>query len=111
MKEPIIVQENIKSKLQLENKFDFIANITIGLDDGGDFYLTFDFLNLTSEDFKTLVELCKLPRSLSIKSDIIEKEKYNITHIVVTKFFADSNSGMKWECLSDNPDLYDNLTI
>ena len=111
MKEPVIVQTDIKSKVQLEDKFDFTANVTIGLADGGDFYLVLDFLDLTMDDLKTLAHLSKLPQRLSIKADIIDREKYNITHIVVTKFSANSNLAMTWECLSDDPSLYDNLII
>jgi hypothetical protein len=111
MKEPVIVQTDIKSKIRLEDKFDFTANVSIGLSDGGDFYLVLDFLNLTMDDLKTLAHLSKLQQRLSINADIINKEKYNITHIVVTKFSANSNYAMTWECLSDDPSLYDNLKI
>ena len=106
MKEPVIVQTDIKSKVRLEDKFDFNANVTIGLADGGDFYLVLDFIDLTMEELKTLAQLSQLPQRLSLKSDIIDREKYNITHIVVTKFSATSNSSMTWECLSDDPSLY-----
>jgi hypothetical protein len=59
MKEPVIVQTDIKSKVQLEDKFDFTAKITIGLADGGDFYLVLDFLDLTMDDLKTLAHFSK----------------------------------------------------
>ena len=109
MKEPVITQTNIKTNIHLEDKFDFTANVTIGLAEGGDFYLVIDFLDLTMEGYKTLAQLSKLPRRLSIKSGLIDKEKYNITHIVVTKISTNSNLAMTWECLSDDPSLYDNI--
>ena len=111
MKEPVIVQTAVKSKIQLEDKFDFIANVTIGLADGGDFYLVIDFVGLTMRDLQALAQLSKLPRRLSIKADVFDKEKYNISHIVVTKFSANSNLEVTWECLSDDPSLYDSLTV
>lgn len=111
MKEPVIVQTNIKDSIRLENKYDYSAKLTIGLAEGGDFFLVIEFLDLTMDDFKVLAQLWKLPRRLSIKSDLIDKEKYKITHIVVTKFTANSNFSMTWECLSDDPSLYDNLEI
>lgn len=111
MKEPVIVQTAVKSKVQLENKFDFMANVTIGLADGGDFYIVIDFIDLTVQDLQVLAQLSKLPKRLSIKADVFDKEKYNISHIVVTKFSANSNLEMTWECLSDDPNLYDSLTI
>ena len=111
MKEPVIVQTNIKNKVRLDEKYDFNATLTIGLAEGGDFYIVIDFSDLTIEDLKTLAELSKLPRRISISSNLIEQEKYNISHIVVTKFTASSNMTMNWECLSDDPSLYDSLKI
>lgn len=111
MKEPVIVQTDIKDNIRLEDKYDYSTKLTIGLAEGGDFFLTIEFLDLAMDDFKTLAQLSKLPRQLSIKSDFIDKEKYNITHIVVTKFTANSNFAMTWECLSDDPSLYDSLEI
>ena len=105
MKEPIIVQTDIKTNVRLEDQHDFMANVTLGLADGGDFYLLIKFLDLNMEELKTLAQLSKLRRRLSIKSDLIDKEKYNITHIVVTKFHV-NNLSMTWECLSDDPSLY-----
>lgn len=111
MKEPVIVQTNIKDKVRLEEKYDYTANITIGLAEGGDFYLVIDFTDLTMDDLKVLTQLSKLPRRLSIQSELIDNEQYKITHIVVTKFSASSNVTMTWECLSDAPSLYDSLII
>lgn len=111
MKEPVIVHTDIKTNIRLDDQYDFNAEVTLGLSDGGDFYLVINFLDLAMEDLKTLVKLGELPRRLSIKADLIDKEKYNITHIVVTKFYSNSNFAMTWECLSDDPSLYDNLII
>ncbi|MFZ6024561.1 MAG: hypothetical protein ACOYVG_08930 [Bacteroidota bacterium] len=111
MKEPVIVQTNIKDKVRLEAKYDYAANVTIGLAEGGDFYLVIDFMDLTMDNLKVLAQLSKLPRQLSIHSELIEKEQYKITHIVVTKFSSSSNLTMTWECLSDDPRLNDSLII
>jgi len=111
MKEPVIVKTDIKDKIQLEEKYDFIVKLTIGLAEGSDFYLIIDFPHLKREDFEILARLSKLPRRISIKSELIDKEQYNITHIVVTKFTVNNNFGMIWECLSDDPSLYSDLTI
>lgn len=85
MKKSVIVQTNVKDKVRLEDKYD---QLTIGLSEGGDFHLVINFTELTIEDLKILAQLSKLPRRLSIKSDITKKEQYNISHIVVTKFTA-----------------------
>ena len=106
MKEPVIVQRNIKTKIQLEDKYDFYTSITIGLANGGDFYLVIDFLDLSTQDFKTLVELGKLTKRLSIKSELFDREQYNVTHIFLEKRILNSNHAMTWECLSDDPSLY-----
>jgi hypothetical protein len=66
MEEPVIVQTAIKSRGRLEDMYDFTANFTIGLADGGDFYLVLDFLNLTEKELEVLAQLSKLPRRISI---------------------------------------------
>ncbi len=38
----------------------------------------------------------------------MEKEEYNISHIVVTKFTTNSNLEMTGGCLSDDLTLYEN---
>ena len=111
MKEPVIVQANVKDKIRIDDKYDYTANLTIGLAEHGDFYLVIDFTNLTEEHMKNLAKLSVLPRRISIQSDVIDTENYNITHIVVTRFTADNSLAMKWECLSDDPSLYEGLTI
>jgi hypothetical protein len=110
MKEPIIVHTDVKTNIRLDDQFDFTAIVTLGLSDGGDFYLIIKFLSLTMEELKTLAQLSKLQHRISIKSDLIENEKYNITHIVVTKFSSNNNLEMTWECLSDDPSLYDSIS-
>lgn len=105
MKEPVIVQTNIKDKVRLDDKYDFNATLTLGLAEGGDFYVVIDFSDLTMEDLKILAQLSKLTKSIEISSNLIDKEKYNITHIIVTKFTATSNMTMTWECLSDDPNF------
>jgi hypothetical protein len=111
MKESIIAQTNVKSKVLLEGQFNYTANLTIGLAEGSDFYVVIDFVNLTMEDIKTLGQLYKLSKSLSIKSELIDKEKYNITHIIVTRMKTNSNLAMTWECISDDPSLDNSLII
>lgn len=105
------MQTNIKDKIRLDEKYDYSANVTVGLAEGGDFYLVIDFIDLTMDDLKVLAQLSKLPRRLSIQSELIDKKQYKITHIVVTKFSASSNLTMTWKCLSEDPSLYNNLTI
>jgi len=111
MKEPVIVQKNVKDQIRLENQYDFNTILTIGLVEFGDFYLTIEFSELTMEDFKTLAKLNKSARRISIKSNIIDREGYNITHIVIKSFTADNNFSVTWECFSDDPALYDNLEV
>ena len=102
MENIIIAQENIKTKILLEGKYDFITNITIGLTPDSDFYLLINFLDISKDNLRTLAMLSKLPGELSIQSEFFEREQYKISHIVVTKFITNTNSSMKWECLSDN---------
>jgi len=93
-KEPIIVVENKPDKVKIEQTESFNVNLTLGLDE---------------MQFKKLVELSKLNRRLEFDSEIVKKENYNITHIVVTEFSANNSLNMKWKCLSDDPSLYEGL--
>jgi len=93
-KEPIIVVENKPDKVKIEQTESFNVNLTLGLDE---------------MQFKKLVELSKLNRRLEFDSEIVKKENYNITHIVVTEFSANNSFNMKWKCLSDDPSLYEGL--
>ncbi len=111
MKEPVITHERINDEITLEGKYTFNAYITIGLDELGDFYVEIEFKDLSTEKFKILANLSKLPRRLQINSNLINKEQYNITHIVVTSFSANNLLDMQWKCLSDDPSLYADLNI
>jgi len=111
MKDPVITHRKVADKIKLEGQYYFTANVTIGLADGGDFYLEIDFTNLIESDLKILAELSKLQRELKINSDLIEKEKFNISHIIITSFNATRNIEMSWKCLSDDPDLYESLDV
>lgn len=111
MEEPVITQRRISDKIVLEGKYNYSVNLTIGLAEGGDFYLIIEFKNLIMEDLKILAHLSKSSGRLKINSELIEKEKYNITHIVVTKYNTTNDLQIIWECLSDDPDLYKNLII
>lgn len=111
MKEPVIVKSEIKSKVNIENKFDFDAHITIGLAETGDFYLVLDFFDLTLEQYEILGNLCNLDYALSIKSVLFEQEDFNIKYIVITKFYSKKNMCSTWECLSDDPSMYPNFGV
>ena len=111
MKEPVITHLSIPDKIKLENQYEFLGNTTLGLAEGGDFYLKVDFLELTFDNLQILAELSKLPRSLKISSDLISKEGYKITEIVVTRFTSSSNLTMTWECLSDEPSIYEGFDL
>ncbi len=109
-KEPVIVFENVSDTVQIDDIYQFPAYLTLGLSSGNDFYLNIDFKNLAKEEYETLAKLSQLPRSLKFSSKLIEKENYNITHIVVVQFKMNNLLEMNWECLSDNPEKY-NLII
>lgn len=109
-KEPVIVFESVADIVQIEDIYEYSVNLTLGLSDGNDFYLLIDFKNLNQEDYKILTELWEQPNRLKFSSKLIKKENYNISHIVVTKFNGNNLMEMTWECLSDDPDLY-NLVI
>ena len=108
-KKPVIVIENADDKVRIENKFEYSVNLTLGLADGNDFYLELDFKELTKDDYKELIDFGNQLNRLKFESNIVTKEKYNITHIVVTETSANNLGEMKWKCLSDDPSLYKNL--
>lgn len=109
-REPVIVFDDVNDIIQIEDINEYSVGLTLGLDEGGDFYLLIKFKNLTENDYSTLINLWERPNRLKFSSRLIKKENYNITHIVVTKFSGNNFLEMTWECLSDDPNLY-NLII
>ncbi|MEP2026163.1 MAG: hypothetical protein ABJH98_07805 [Reichenbachiella sp.] len=105
---PVIVKTNVDDKILIaENEFS--VKTTIGLAKYGDFYLEIDFRDLKPSDFESLIKLTKISGRLSFKSELVEKENYNITHVVLMEFSTGSTTSMHWKCLSDDPKHYDNL--
>lgn len=107
MKDPVLVQSNIPDKVKIAGENEFLTETTIGLVEGGDFYLELNFKDLAQNEFEALVRLSKLNHRLEFESDLVKREDYNITHIVVTDFNANSELNMYWICLSDDPTLYE----
>ncbi|PCJ86423.1 MAG: hypothetical protein COA57_06280 [Flavobacteriales bacterium] len=111
MNEPVITQKKVLDTIQLEGQYNFSVYTTIGLADSGDFYLELEFTNLTVDDFKILAHLRKQQKHLQISSKLIDTEKYNITHIVVTNFTESNMLQITWKCLSDDPNMYSDLNL
>jgi len=103
MKDPIISQERILDRITLEDNFNYSVYTTIGLTEHNDFYVKLEFNDLDEESYKSVISLYNLPKELKIQSQVITKENYDITHIVVEKFNTNNNYEMMWECLSDRP--------
>ncbi len=102
----IISTERIKDKVIIENQ-EFSAYISIGVASTTDFYVKLEFFDLNMTTLPIAAKLCQLPHRLKITSDVIQKEGYNITHIVVTNIHTDSTLAMTWDCLSDDPANYE----
>jgi hypothetical protein len=98
---PVIAHENVPDKVILEDKYEFDTLSTIGLTKHGDFYVKLDFQHITMEDIKLIADLYKLEKALSITSELIRSEQYNIQKIVVLNLFSTSELSMVWECASD----------
>ena len=102
-KDIIMTEERKLDSLTLDGKFSCTAYLSIGLIKGGDFYLIIEFTGLDERSFLELGKLYKLEREIEIRSDLISKENYDITHIIVEKFSASNKYDLTWECLSDKP--------
>lgn len=103
MKDIVITIDKVLDHVRLEGEMFYSAYITIGLVKGNDFYVKLEFIDLTNNTYRLLHDLFKLPKALKIESNIITKERYNITHIVIEKSNFDSLLNVTWECLSDDP--------
>lgn len=106
MKDPVIIHTEKPDNITLDGKHNYSVITTMGLAEGGDYYIEIDFKNLTKEDFKIVAELSQRKSSIEYRSELAEKEKYKVSHIVVFKMEANNIGSMKWICESDNPDLY-----
>ena len=101
----VITHERIKDTITLEGEYTFSVYITIGLEKSTDFYVEIEFLDLTKDSTLTVARLSKLSKALLIDSELIKKEGFDITHIVVIKFEMSSLLTAAWKCTSDKPDM------
>lgn len=102
MKESVIVHEKVKDRITFNNEYSFVISLTIGLTAQNDYILYIDFHNQSKEDQKHLIKLSKSVGTITIDSDFLKKEGYNISHLVIEKFTMDSMGSIKWICLSDD---------
>ena len=105
MEDVVVSQQRTLDNIILEKEYKHSVYITIGLIKGGDFRIILEFNDVDIDSLKKLNELFNLSKALEITSDILTKENYNVTHIVVEKFSANNQFKMIWECLSDDPNL------
>jgi hypothetical protein len=101
MKDVIISHPRQEDNILLEGEYEFPVYITIGLEEHNDFYVRIEFIHLDEEKYKIAALLAKEEKALSITSDLIEREDYNIKHIVVREFTVKGEYEMMWECSSD----------
>lgn len=108
MNEEFLLQRTL-DHIVLEGQYDYYAYITIeGNNEDNkieNFNIKLEFINLDSATFKNMIRLHTLAKPLRIESNLIAKENFNITHIVLEKFLADTQFAMTWECHSKNYDL------
>jgi len=102
-RDTIITHEHVPDQIVIEDTYKYSTYITIGLTNGGDFYVKLDFIDLDLNTISEVANLYKLKKALKFHSNLIEREGYKITHIVVTGMQTHSNYDMTWECLSDDP--------
>ncbi len=89
----------------LENKYKFSTHTSVSLDTEhrGDYNVTLEFFGLDLEKFKEAVDLYHAAKSLLITSEVIAKNGYDITNIVVRSMNANDSLAMVWICTSDVP--------
>ncbi|MEP6594625.1 MAG: hypothetical protein ABJA71_01715 [Ginsengibacter sp.] len=101
--EEVISSQRTLDNVILEGEYEYPAYITIDGDKTGNYHVKLEFNNLNSENFKDIANLYKDSKPLRIESEIIKKWNFNITHIIIEKFWAGSKFAMIWECFSKDP--------
>ena len=98
-------RKGVLDNIILEGEYKFSVYMTIDYpkSHGGEYDLTIEFRHANLESFDKAAQLYNKPTALKISSDIITKEKLNITQIVARDFSGDSTLAMKWVCKSDTP--------
>jgi len=97
-----MLSQKILDNIMLEGKYKYSVYTTIEPRKNDDYNIRLEFLNLTPEDYQQVAELYKLNKSLEIKSDLISRNGYNITHILTHKIASNNLLDMVWECFSDD---------
>jgi hypothetical protein len=101
MKDLELPRERLSDLIVLEKQFKFLAYTYVKHLQNEDYSLRIEFFNLSFDDFKKVLELSRLKKSIQISSNLILREDYEITHIVVIDYLAKSDFSVVWKCLSD----------
>jgi hypothetical protein len=102
MEDVIISQERTLDKILIDGEHSFSAYITVGLIKNGHFRIFLDFENLDLETLESLRKLYMPIKAFQIKSELLTREQYNISHIIIEKFRAHPPCSISWECISDD---------
>jgi phosphoribosylformimino-5-aminoimidazole carboxamide ribonucleotide (ProFAR) isomerase len=70
------------------------------------FYLKVEFVDIDEYKDAVVLALWKEDRAIGFSSEIIEREDYKITRVVITNISSECQYGKFWaiwECISDGP--------
>ena len=104
MQETVISHPRTLDQVILEGQNNYSAYTTIEPCKTGNFRVKLEFINLDSENLKSILKLFNLSKALRFESGVIANGNFNITHIIIKKFFAGRDFAITWECLSEQPE-------
>lgn len=99
----VLAHEDVLDTIMLDDRYTFKALLDVGLDQIGCFYLRIEIDYLDEKAFRQLEELDEVPRPMAISSPFLQKEGFDIAHIVIFNSCWKENTGVVWECLSEEP--------
>ena len=102
----ILTVDRESDTVTLEGNIRYPALVSIGLMRNKQFYLKVEFVDMDENKDAVILALWKEDRAIGFSSEIIEREDYKITQVVITNISSESQYGKFWaiwECISDEP--------
>lgn len=104
MEDIIISQPRTLDNITIDGEHQYAAYITIGLVKSCHFRIFLEFDVFDEATVKKLYQLYRPVKPVRIQSEVITKENYNISHIIIEQFKTERKCSITWECISDDPD-------
>lgn len=87
-------------KVILLGKYKYSVYTSVKHKRNGDYYIKFEFRDLTNDQQNQLSHLGSIRQAIDLSSEFLEKKKYEINKVVVTRKRKIDQETLEWDCHS-----------